>query len=194
MILALVAVAAAANVSAADRGFYLGAGLGVPSYEVADFSPDFADLRFEEDGFGLKVFAGYQIFKYFGVEASYMDYGKTTLRETDINRVDLSVDVDIDSWDVSAVGFLPLGRKTKLFGKLGYASWNAGVKESTFDTRFPDEDPIVEDKSRDGTDITFGAGIDFLMKKFGIRVALDWLEMKDTSGAFMLSASLTYRF
>ena len=185
-LLAVVLVAVAMPAAAVDRGFYLGAGVGVPSYEVGDFNEDYEDLRFEEDSWGLKLFGGYRIFKYLGVEAGYTDYGSISKRETSITLVDQKLEVDIDAWDLSVVGMVPLGDKVLLYAKAGAASWNADVTLTLDDER--EEDP------RDGTDLTFGMGLDFFFKRLGIRVALDWLNMEDTDGAFMFSGCLTYNF
>ena len=109
-----------------------------------------------------------------------------TRRETSNALVDQKLSVDIDAWDLTVVGVLPLGRKANLFGKAGIAGWNADVTLTL--------DDEVEDPSRDGTDLTFGAGLDFVFKRVGIRVELDWLNMEDTDGAFMFVGALTYNF
>lgn len=182
----VLAVAVALPASAADRGFYVGAGIGIPSYDIGDFYAEYEQLRFEEDTFGFKVFGGFRIFRNFAVEAGITDYGSISRRETDIILVDQKLSVGVDAWDLTAVGIVPLGRKANLFGKAGWASWNADVKLTL--------DDEVEDRSQDGTDLTFGAGLDFFFNHVGIRLELDWLNMENTDGAFMFSGCLTYRF
>lgn len=186
MLVAAAMTLTATTSAAADRGFYAGLGLGVTSYDVADFSPDYAHLRFEDEGFGLRAFAGYRIIKHLGVEVGFTDWGDITLRETNIQREDERVDVGLTSFDLSVLGIVPLGRKTDLYARIGYAPWDADVKETI--------DDVTVDASRDGSDLVFGAGIDFLIKKIGIRVAMDWLDAENTDRAFMISGNLTYSF
>jgi hypothetical protein len=182
IVLAVVAVPCAA----AERGFYVGAGFGVSSYDVRDFNEEYADLRFEEDQFGLKLFGGYRFLGYLGVEAGYVDYGTVTRHEVSILRESEELRVAIDSWDASIVGFLSLGKKVDLFGKVGAASWNADVRVTV--------DGDSDEDNRSGTDLTYGLGIDFRFKKLGMRFEGDWLEIPDTGGAFLLSLNLTYSF
>ena len=184
MVAVLVVVAVPAD--CADRGFYIGAGLGAPSFEVNEYYEDFSYLFFEDDTPGFRFFGGYRILKYLGVEATYIDFGTIKKHETTAYRHDNELKVGIDSWDASVVGMVPLGEKISLFGKAGFASWNA-------DVRVQDGDE-VQDLSRDGTDFTFGAGLDFVFKHMGLRIELDWLTMSDTDGAFMASGNLTYNF
>ena len=193
VVLICVASVLAAPAAAKEPGFYVGAGFGLPTFDLADFNPEYANLRFEEKSFGFKVFGGYQIFKYLGVEAAYTDYSTITRRETAQTMVDQELNVGIQTWDVSAVGTLPLGRKTDAFARIGYASWNADVLLTLNDVRDPSNN-VREDQGRDGTDLCYGLGLDFRFKKLGIRVEGDWQEIPDTGGAFMIGAALTYHF
>jgi len=182
----IVIVVLAMPASAGDRGFYVGGGFGLPTFDEADFNHEYGTLRYQEESFGFKVFGGYQIIKYLAVDVGYTDYGSVTKRETTAWLVHSKMTVGIHTWDASVVGLLPLGRTVSLFGKVGGASWNADVRVGTSDE--------TEDQSRDGTDVTYGLGLDILFKKLGVRVEGDWLMIPDTNGAFMLSVNLTYHF
>ncbi len=173
-------------VECAERGFYVGAGFGFSNFDVEDFNEEFANLYFESDNFGLKLFGGYQVFKYLAVEAGYTDFGQIKRKETNIYYEDQSLKVAINDWDVSAVGTVALGKKATLFAKIGMASWNTDVTV--------DDGHEVVAESSSGTDLAYGLGLDFMFKKFGLRLEGDWLKIPDTSGAFMLSGCLTYRF
>jgi len=182
----IVIVLLAMPASAGDRGFYVGGGLGLPSFDEADFNPEYGTLRYQEESFGFKVFGGYQIIKFLAVEAGHTDYGNVMKRETTAWLVHKRMNVGIHTWDASVVGLLPLGPKVGLFGKVGVASWNADVRVGTTNE--------TEDQSRDGTDMTYGLGVDILFKKLGVRFEGDWLMIPDTNGAFMISVNLTYHF
>ena len=186
--LAVVAVLLVFAVPAdcADRGFYIGAGVGLSSFDVADFNEEYADLYFKTDNFGVKVFSGYQFLKYLAVEVGYTDFGQVTRRETNIYYEDQSLKVSINDWDVSAVGVVPLGAKAAFFGKIGLASWNTDVTV--------DDGHGAVAESSSGTDVVFGLGIDFRFKKFGLRIEGDHLNIPDTGGANLFSGCLTYRF
>jgi OOP family OmpA-OmpF porin len=193
VLVTVVLLAAAAPAFAIDNGFYVGGGLGFPSWDVGDFNDEYSNLRFEDSSFGYKLFGGYRILEYLAVEAGYTNWGTVKTYETSVLRIDEELRVEIDGWDASVVGILPLSKKTDLFAKVGVSSWNAAVRVTVDDTR-QSADPIVEDQSRDGTDLTFGAGLDFLFNKLGARLEMGWLRISDTDGQFMFCASLTYHF
>ena len=75
------------------RGFYLGAGLGVSSYQVT-YLDDSYNLYDSDDNYvveadslddsdmGYLFYAGYQFNKIIGIEASYTDYGRFEYRKS----------------------------------------------------------------------------------------------------------------
>jgi hypothetical protein len=186
-LLVMVMIAAtAASAQAADTGFYVGGGLGISSLDMRDFNPDYADLRFEQQDFGWKLFGGFRPLKYFAVEAGYTDFGNVSVYEGGNLEFYREANVDVTMWTGYAVGLLPVGDKVDLFAKLGYASWNV-------DNVVQDNEGS-EDRSNSGSDLAWGLGINFRFKKFGARVEGDWLDLPDTGGAFLFSASLMYNF
>lgn len=184
-LLVVVVVAAAAPASALDRGFYLGAGFGFSSFDVGDFYDDYQPLSFEGGNPGFKVFGGYQIFKYLAVEVGYLDYGRVTKHEG-LRGVNEKISVNINQWDGSVLGVIPVGHSVGIFAKVGAASWNTDVSYTA--------DNNTQDLSSSGTDLTYGVGIDIVFKKVGIRAEGDWLDIPDTTGVFMVSFNLTYSF
>jgi OOP family OmpA-OmpF porin len=175
-----------APAAATETGFYIGGGLGISSLDVRDFEPDYADLRFEDDEFGAKLFAGYRLFKYFAVEAGYTDFGNVKVWEGGNIQFYEEADIHVTMWSGYAVGLIPLSAKTDLFGKLGYASWDVKNRVTSGGE--------TEDRSSSGSDLAFGAGMNFRFKKLGARFEGDWLEIPDTNGVFLFSVSLTYIF
>jgi OOP family OmpA-OmpF porin len=174
------------SASAADRGFYVGGGPALGSYDMGDFYDDYQDLRFGSKTLGFKLFGGYQILKFLAVEGGYASYGSRLQRESVRMIGTQELSVAIDQWDASIVGILPLGSAVKLVGKVGAASWNTDVQVV--------EGPDSFDLSSSGTDLTYGLGIEFAVKKFGIRVELDEVDIPDTGDVMLISAILSYRF
>lgn len=185
LVLVLV-IAAVLPASADDNGFFVGLGLGFPTFDPEDFNDDLGDLRFEEDSFGLKFFGGYRFGKYLAAEVSYNDFGSVERHEESQIREHQRVDVGINSIDASVMGIVPLGTKACFFGKAGFASWNTDITVIV--------DDLIQDLSTDGTDVIFGLGVDFIFKKVGLRMEYDFLDIADTGGAGMFTGSLTYRF
>jgi len=182
----MILMAAAAPATAADLGFYIGAGFGISALDIQDFDPDFADLRFEEDNIGVKIFAGYRLINYFGVEASYTNFGDLRVYEGGSTQLYREAKVGVTMVSGYAVGFIPVSDKVDFFAKVGYASWDADNQVTAGGQ--------TEDRSTNGGDLAFGGGMNFRIKKFGLRVEGDWLDIPDTSDVFLLSLSLMYNF
>jgi OOP family OmpA-OmpF porin len=173
----------------ADRGFYVGAGIGVPNLDPGDFDENFENLKFDNESFGFKLFGGYRITKNFAVEGAYTDYGSIKHHEIlPVGQENLlfEIDVPIDAWDLSVVGRLPVSNSVALYARVGGASYSADVRATIGDE--------TDTTSWSGTDLTYGVGFDFLFSKVGLRISFDWLEIEDTGGVFMPAASMTYKF
>jgi len=179
-------IALATPASTAEKGFYLGAGLGVSSLDVRDFTPEYADLRLEQTDPGYKLFAGWRVTNVFAVEAGYTNFGDVRKWEGGNLEFYKEADIGVSMLSVVAVGLIPLSDKVDLYGKLGYASWDSSIQTTSGGE--------TEDLSTSGGDPTFGIGIAMRFKRFGARVEGDWLQVPDAGEVFLLSASLTYIF
>lgn len=185
-VLIIIIMAIAIPASAIDKGFYVGGGIGVASFDVADFYEDYQPLFFEEGNPGFKFFGGYRILRYLGVEIGYADYG-TVIKHEALRQVGhQKLSVGINQFDASVLGMLPFGKKVCLYAKLGAASWDTDV--------IAENGPYTEDLSSSGTDLTYALGLDFLFKKVGMRVETGWVDIPDTSGVLLVSLNLTYNF
>src|SRR5262245_5080304 len=104
VLLTLAAIALAGSAQAADKGFYIGAGIGQANLEnqVNDVG-DIGEIDFDADDTGLKAFAGFRFNDWIGIEGSYVDFGNPS----DIFEDD-DVDVDANAWAGYVVGFLPI--------------------------------------------------------------------------------------
>ena len=179
-------IALATPASTAEKGFYLGAGLGVSSLDVRDFTPEYADLRFELSDPGFKFFAGWRVSNFFAVEAGYTNFGDVRQWEGGNLLFYREAEIGVSMLSAEAIGLIPLSDKVDLYGKLGYASWDLSIQTTSGGE--------TEDLSTSGGDPTFGFGLAMRFKKFGGRIEGDWLRIPDAGQVFFLSASLTYIF
>jgi hypothetical protein len=135
-------------------GFYVGA-------DVGSFDSDAVN----DDDTAFKILGGYQINRNIAAELAYgMLYDKGGF--------------EITTWELSGIYSLPLGNKFSVFGRLGFAMWDA--EGGGF--------------SRDGTDLLFGLGGQYdLTNKLGIR--LQWTRYDvDDEDADLFSLGVIYRF
>ena len=138
-------------------GFYLGASLGEATVELEDEN-SFYD--FKGDDTSYKLFAGYRILPWVGVEASYIDFGQG---EDEVAGIPLRTDFTAAS--IEAVGLLPLG-SWDLFLKGGVAHWDGSIESVDF------TDIRAEDNKWDAT---FGMGAQFRAGQFAVRAEANLL-------------------
>lgn len=174
--LALLGMFASASVLAeVQPGFYAGAGVGKASIEVDD-------AGFDADDTAFKVFGGYNFNQNFAVEVTYFDGG-----QPDQSFGGGSVEVGLDGINISALGRVPLGEVFSLFGKVGYASYDAQVKARIGSS-------VVFDESGSDEDLSYGIGGAFnLGTSFELRAEYEAIDIED--GSFtVLSVGGVYRF
>jgi len=176
-ILAVAAIPAAA----ADNGFYLGASIGGSSIKVSDFDDELGDLNFSDGDFAYKLFAGYRLMSFLGVEAGYVDLGSPS----DAVGDDINVKIGVDGWDAFAVGFLPIG-PVDVFAKLGLISWDANIR-AAFEN-------IVEHDSDSGTDVAWGLGVALRLGSLAVRAEGERFELGDADEVYMFSVGATFTF
>lgn len=138
---------------AAETGWYVGG-------EVGKF-----DLE-DEDDTAIKFIGGYQINRNFAAELGYgMLFDKSG--------------VEVTAWELVGIASFPLGNKFSVFGKLGFAMWDADA--GIFG-------------SADGTDLTYGVGLKYdLTPKFAIRGQWQRYDIDDADGD-LFSVGIIYKF
>jgi OOP family OmpA-OmpF porin len=161
-----------------ESGPYIGASIGSATYEedLDDVAPG---LQFEESDTGWKVFGGYRFMRYIGVDLAYTDLGKP---EDNLLGVDASI--EIDGWNLSGVGYLPLGR-WEFFGGLGVFFWDGEAKLTDGVTTVTDDDS--------GEDLSTRLGGSFaITKALRVRGEIESYDIGDYTSLF--SVGLDYRF
>ena len=125
-----LALMAAPFAMAQDAGWYAGANIGQSKATIDEARISSGLLgsglvagpfnNTERDR-GFKLFGGYQVNKYFSVEAGYFDLGRFGFTTTTIPTGTLSGDMRVKGLNLDAVGTLPITEKFSAFGRIGVA-------------------------------------------------------------------------
>lgn len=143
------------SASSFAEGFYAGAGVGLTQIEDED-----QGVKFEDNPFGWRVFAGYDLENNFAIEGSYVNSGEA---KDDIDGT--RIEAELTAFTLSVVGLVPMGESSQLFGKLGY--FDGEIEASAFGFSAEDDE--------DG--LTLGAGARFdLGNGIVIRGDVDWFD------------------
>lgn len=192
---------AAAPSTAADRGFYIGAGAGQVNTSVDNVFD--SGLDFDEDDTGFKIFGGYRFFPWLSVEGAYIDGGSPSISET-AGTETATLEIDANSLVAAAIFSLPIGEKFEIFVKPGMAYWDS---TTTVSVTGPGVSDSLDDDDN-GTAFFIGAGAGFnFTENFGIRLEYEWWDVapkwdSDTeefvqeidATAVFISASIVFRF
>ncbi len=181
-IVLFVLIAGLATSAVMAQGFYVGAGIG-QAYQKADSGS--ANLNLDGDATGWKAFGGYEFLKFFGLEASYNDFGSV-----DDQNGNVKFQTDATSWNVMALGHLRPAF-LDLFAKVGYAYVDSTAKASSQGSA-----------SDSNWDFMWGAGVGFVIgSKFELRAEYEEYDFnpnyngfEPNSDLYMISASALIRF
>ena len=174
VVVLVLGMASMASVPALAGPFYAGASIVESKVKVEDSGFDF-----DSSDTSYKIYAGYQFFKFFGVEGSYVDFGN-------LNDSSGGIDVDVKStaWDAFAVGIIPFGKHFQIFGKFGLVRWDTDTDVSG-----------AGSDSDSGNDTAYGAGLEFIFgKHFGVRGEYERYDIQDTDKVETYSVGADFRF
>ena len=154
--------------SAADNGFYLGAGVTQTKFDADDLNDDF---KLDDNSF--KLIAGFRPLDWLAFEANYIDLGSESGGGT-----------SIDSNAITASALLIKEFQViDLYARAGIARWNV-------DTRLGS----VGD-SDEGNEFTYGVGIGAHFGSVGVRAEYERFKLGDfDTDVNTLSVSVTYTF
>jgi hypothetical protein len=162
---------------AVDNGIYLGAGIGQSGVEFEErFNGD--NFNFDASDTAYKLIAGWRFLDWLSVEANYVDLGTADDR---VGGVDF--EADVSGFSLAALGFLPIG-PLDVFAKLGAVNWDADV--SVPGTGLSGSD--------DGTDLMYGAGVQFRVWSLSIRGEYEIFDISDADTVDMISVGVTWTF
>jgi len=155
--------------SAADNGFYLGAGI-----TQTKFDADNVDGDFKLDDNSFKIIAGFRPLDWLAVEANYIDLGSDSGNGAKINSNALT----------ASVLFLKEFQVVDFYARAGLARWNVDASLDGIDA------------SDDGNEFTYGAGVGVHFGSLGVRAEYERFKIGgdiDTN-VNTLSLSVTYTF
>jgi len=193
------------SVAAQDAKGYVGVGLGASKYsDICEGVP--SSFSCDDSGFAGKVYGGYFVLPYVGIEGSYNNFGQGSVPAFLVNPPPGTVplvgqgDVKTYSFALSLVGRVPLG-PVSLMGRVGYAATtarltgNAAVQNTTTGAV-----TYYDASSRETTgQFFYGAALGFdFAPSWSARI--DWARSKAEDGrnpeysVDMVTAGVAYRF
>lgn len=187
-----------------EPSFYLGAGYGFSDFDTGVGSLT-GTASLDDDDSGFKILGGVKFNKFLGLELSYNDFGEAELRGNNgdtfvfngITRTFLAdgvtLEAEADTIAIEAVVFAPLDELTgndslkyfEPFLKVGAHFWDIeySIAASNISSTFADDD---------GTDVVFGAGINFNFDFLTIRA--EWQRFNTDDEIDFFSGSLIFNF
>lgn len=173
---------ASSAATAADNGFYLGAGIGRSDFNL--------DAPLDSKDTTWKAIAGVRLLDSFGVELNYTDFGKASV-PSGVACVALvgtncpsTTRVEGNALSAFAVGFLDFP-VIDLFGKVGFARGNATLRTPGF--------PAFS-ASDSGTDLAWGAGVQAHFLSLAIRAEYERYQIFGDTKVSLGSLSFIYTF
>lgn len=166
-------------------GFYVGAGAGQFNAGIDDVDDVDATVdEWDEDDTAYKLFAGYRLNRFLGVELDYINLGEPSGAIVPGTNLDSSV----DGFAPYVVGTVPLGRFFEVYGRLGYFFYDAtrGVENELGDRVEFDEE---------SEDLVWGAGIGAnIGEKFNVRFEYERFDLQGLDDADALWLTAGWRF
>ena len=162
-----------------NHGFYVGFSFGYSD-----------DKGLDDNGDTFKIFGGYRFNKFIALEGALVTLGDDLGPNRDISK---------DGLSVQAVGIWPVAKRVELLGKAGFFTWEEWQVDrneldcSDFGTGFICVED--EDKIDDGTNGTFGLGLNYhISKRWSLRA--EWERFLDVGegDVDMISIGSFYRF
>ena len=154
IIFACVAIMLFAVAGTAAAQGYIGAGAGLTTMDLCDDLGGIGLTSCDDKDTGMKIFGGFKFNQNLGLEASWVDLG-----EVSATGPGGTATGEVDGFGLAVMGMIPLNEKFGLFGKVGAYMWDSTVSAPGFGS-----------VSDDGTDIMFGAGVNWnLTTHFGLR-------------------------
>ncbi len=175
--IAVLAILIALPAAAADNGFYLGGSAGQSAVDTGKIG----NIQANGNATAFKVFAGFRVLTFLGVEGAYSDFGNVT---RDPNPTTHN-EAKITGYQLQAVGFIPLGI-ADIFGKAGMTQWKSDFTSTA--------NGVPTTSSKDGTDPVYGVGAQFRIKSWAIRGEFEYFDVKNADKFYLYTIGASYTF
>ena len=189
------------NVNAEEKGFYVGGSVGYTSLDTLSESSINSTLAtsgitatssVDDNDLGWKIFGGYNINKYFGLELAYVDLGEAdaNITVTAPTAATVNATAEGDGFTIAGIARYPVSEQFDVFGKVGAFVWDTEVTASVASGATT----AAISAGDNGTDVMFGFGAEYeIANNFGIRA--EWERYKlNGDDADLFSLGLEYDF
>ncbi|GJM27028.1 MAG: hypothetical protein DHS20C16_34430 [Phycisphaerae bacterium] len=171
--MAFAALTLSTGIAAAD-GFSIGL-----SAVRADIDVNEPGLNVNGEASGMRLFGLYEFNDNFGIEAGISSFD----RPNDAS-IPATSEVEHESYDMFAVGTLPLTEKLDVYGKAGFVSSETEVEESE-----------LSEISSSSTDLALGFGGEYdLTNRLALRAEFQWTDNPNSGAGNTMSLSGIFRF
>jgi len=171
ILILLLSFGFAQPVAAKDSGLYIGAGIGSGSVEASE-----SGFSFDESDFAWKVFGGFTLGSWLGVEGSYVDFGSSSGIVTGTT----TAKSDVTGFDAFGIVGLPIG-PVRAFAKLGGIYWDSEFKLNNGSSN-----------KDDGFDVGGGVGLEFSLFSIAVRAEVEYFDALD--GLYLGTIGATWTF
>ncbi|MHB1214972.1 MAG: outer membrane protein transport protein [Thiobacillus sp.] len=182
-------------------GIYLGFGIG--QSKVNDWGPyanAFVNSSFgtptpvsgDNRSLGFKVFGGYQVNKYFGVEGGFVDFNDVKASSTITGPArSVYTTAENDAWTLAAVGTLPVSKRVSVFAKLGASSWSSNLRSIATDVNGVTTSAT---EGSNGYDVFYGLGASYaLLDNVDLRAEVERYKF-DNLDIDLMTAGMAVKF
>jgi OOP family OmpA-OmpF porin len=136
---------------------------------------------------GWKIFGGYMVSPYLGLEFAYVDLGKASYSGTFRGIAVTGGQLEVTGLNAAFLGSYPLTGRLSVFGKLGLF-----ISEAKFGDTIGG---VPSSGSEEMTDISFGVGAGFdFTRNLGMRAEWEQFRLEDGDSANLFSVGLVLRF
>ena len=144
----------------------------------------------DDESLGFKLFGGYQVNKYLGVEGGFVDFNDVRASST-VPGGSVYTTAENDAWTLAAVGTLPVGKGFSVFGKLGLNSWSSNLKTVSTDEF---GDTVSATEGSNDFDFFYGLGASYaLLDNIELRAEIERYKFGDRVNVDLLTAGVAFR-
>ena len=186
---------------AQERDFYAGIGGGGTNFESSDLDielplepPQTVTTIVDDSDSNFRIYGGYRLNRNFAFEALYSDIGAFELID---ETNDFEVSNELSSFDIAAVGLLPLwDGRIDVFARAGVAFWSLDSETKALEG-LPGEPRLVAKPESSGQDLFWSVGFNinfFDEQRWTFRSELTTYEIGDVEEVAQFAFNIQYRF